>query len=158
MNAFQELIREASSSISRAFRRAVMEFTAHVSKRMEADNLRHQDLAKRLNVSRSYVSRLLSGKTNYTLETMVKVAHELGCDLTLDFEDRSEQVGASKFHVVATSQGSTVVSSSKTQSNQQLWQCHSRTEPLDKRRGSSLVAFAQLPSKVTGEELAFAQN
>jgi transcriptional regulator with XRE-family HTH domain len=49
-----------------------------IQKRIREMNLAQKDLAKKLGVSKSYVSQLLKGKSNMTLETLIKVANVLG--------------------------------------------------------------------------------
>lgn len=55
----------------------VLEVTEQISARMRELELRPTDLARRLGVSRAFVSQLLNGRPNMTLRTLVCVAHAL---------------------------------------------------------------------------------
>ena len=48
-----------------------------VSDRLKELNLTQKELAKRLGVSKSYISQVLNGKTNMTIETIVKLSNAL---------------------------------------------------------------------------------
>ena len=154
---FHELQQEVQSSINYAFQMAVKGFTFEISKRMEIQNLRHQDLAERLDVSRSYVTQLLSGKSNFTLETMVKVAKEVGCKLTIQFDDIAESCAQPNFMIVGKAEGSTTVSVSKSEDREDLWH-NLGTRSRPPQRGSSLVSLGGSRFNVTGEGLLLPQT
>lgn len=61
--------------------RTSLEFTEEVIARMEALGISRAELARRLGVSPAYITKLLRGTTNFTLETMTRIAHILGCTL-----------------------------------------------------------------------------
>jgi plasmid maintenance system antidote protein VapI len=46
------------------------------------------ELARRLGKSRAYVSKVLSGSENLTLESLAQLGHALECDLVLDYQPR----------------------------------------------------------------------
>jgi ribosome-binding protein aMBF1 (putative translation factor) len=45
---------------------------------MQDNNLTQSDLAQRLNVSRQYVSKLLSGRVNFSFKTIAELEEKLG--------------------------------------------------------------------------------
>lgn len=56
--------------------------------------LTHAQLAQELNVSRPYVSKLLRGDVNFTIETLVRIARALGMHLDVErlfVQDESHQ-------------------------------------------------------------------
>lgn len=61
--------------------RASLEFTEEVIARMEALGISRAELARRLGTSPAYITKLLRGTTNFTLDTMIRIARILGCTL-----------------------------------------------------------------------------
>ena len=59
---------------------AKLEFTEEIVNRMHALRLKKGELARRLGVQPGFVTRLLSGRNNFELGTMVKVALALDCE------------------------------------------------------------------------------
>ncbi|PYS47601.1 MAG: hypothetical protein DMF68_15600 [Acidobacteria bacterium] len=43
------------------------------------------ELARRLGKSRAYVTKVLQGSTNFTLESLVKIARALDCQIDFQF-------------------------------------------------------------------------
>ncbi len=56
----------------------VIEFTTDIGRLMDEQGVSRAELARRLGTSRAYVTKLLGGNANFTLETMTKVAMALG--------------------------------------------------------------------------------
>jgi len=80
-------IRAQVGTFSIAVNTVIRTFVLRIYKQMKLLGLRKQDLAKRMAVSPASVSHLLNGK-NYTVETMVKAAQALNCELTIVLEPR----------------------------------------------------------------------
>lgn len=49
-----------------------------IQKLMDENGFTQKELADKLDVNKSYISRALSGKANLTIETLVKIGSELG--------------------------------------------------------------------------------
>lgn len=60
-----------------------MDFTGEVVDRMRRNNITKAELAKRLKTSAAFVTKLLSGENNFTIETMVKVALALDAEVQI---------------------------------------------------------------------------
>jgi hypothetical protein len=58
---------------------AKLEFTREVLLKMEKDGVNKTELSKRLEVRPGMVTRLLSGRNNFELSTMVRIAMALKC-------------------------------------------------------------------------------
>jgi transcriptional regulator with XRE-family HTH domain len=56
---------------------ASIEFTNAMVTRMRELNVSRSELAARIGVNPAYISKILRGDTNFSLETMVKIAHAL---------------------------------------------------------------------------------
>ncbi|MCB1234477.1 MAG: helix-turn-helix transcriptional regulator [Verrucomicrobiae bacterium] len=48
---------------------------------MKEQEVTKSELARRIGTSPAYVTKILRGETNFTLDTMVKIAHALNCRL-----------------------------------------------------------------------------
>jgi transcriptional regulator with XRE-family HTH domain len=61
----------------------VIDVTSQMFTRLEDLNLSRAELAERLGVSRQYVTKLLNGKPNLTLKSLVDIALALDMDITV---------------------------------------------------------------------------
>lgn len=50
---------------------------------MTQQNITQAELANRLGVSAPYVNKLMKGETNFTIESLAKIAHALNTELTV---------------------------------------------------------------------------
>ena len=53
--------------------------------KMEAENLTQKQLAERMGCSQQYISKILKGRENLSLETLCKIETALGIDILSDF-------------------------------------------------------------------------
>jgi transcriptional regulator with XRE-family HTH domain len=81
LKTFRELFETARQSLGYKVEGAILEFTEQIVDRMKVLGLSKADLAKRIDSSAPYVTKLLRGGTNFTLESMVKVSDSVDCDL-----------------------------------------------------------------------------
>ena len=65
---------------------ASIRFTEDLVARMKASGLTRSALAEKIGSSPAYVTKILRGDTNFTLDSMVKIAHALGCELTIELQ------------------------------------------------------------------------
>jgi len=63
---------------------AILNFTEALLDRIEALGMAKKDLAKKLNVSSAYMTKLIGGRNNFTLRTMVRVARAVDSELHVD--------------------------------------------------------------------------
>ena len=75
---------------SHAYRveKAVLEFTEDVTQRMGELNVKKSEFARRIDASPAYVTKILRGKSNFTFDSMVKIADGLDCDLSTHLTPR----------------------------------------------------------------------
>jgi transcriptional regulator with XRE-family HTH domain len=59
---------------------AKMEFTEDLVRLMGERALSNSDLARAIDVNPAYITKILRGTSNFTLDTMVKIATALDCD------------------------------------------------------------------------------
>ena len=61
-------------------------FTEELVGRMKASGLTRSALAARIGSSPAYITKILRGDTNFTLDSMVKIAEALGCELSIGLQ------------------------------------------------------------------------
>lgn len=59
---------------------ASIEFTNAMVNRMRETGVSRSELARKIAVNPAYISKILRGETNFTLDTMVKIAAALECE------------------------------------------------------------------------------
>jgi transcriptional regulator with XRE-family HTH domain len=87
---FEELFKIAEKNIDYAVEGAILAFTEQVVGRMKVLELNRTRLAEKIGVSPAYITKMLRGDTNFTLESMVKVGNALGAELKLALVPKSE--------------------------------------------------------------------
>jgi transcriptional regulator with XRE-family HTH domain len=65
---------------------ASIRFTEDLVARMKASGLTRSALAEKIGSSPAYVTKILCGDTNFTLNSMAKIANALNCELTIGFQ------------------------------------------------------------------------
>jgi len=76
-NGFATLFRNAEQCASFWVETAKLDFSESLRDLMERRGVSKADLAKRLGVSKAYITKVFQGDANFTLESMVKLAHAL---------------------------------------------------------------------------------
>ena len=80
MKTFAEIYESMKGKLEYQVEELSLAFTESVLLRMEElEDMTGADLADRMGASKPYVSKLLKGKSNFTLETLVKLARALEC-------------------------------------------------------------------------------
>jgi transcriptional regulator with XRE-family HTH domain len=59
---------------------AILGFTESVLEHLDIFGVSKKELAEKMNVSPAFVTKMISGRNNFTLRTMVKVARALDCE------------------------------------------------------------------------------
>lgn len=75
---FNQMAAEARKSVGYWVEMPIVEFTEDIFLLMEKQGVSKAELARRLGTSRAYVTKLLGGDANFTLQTMTRVAMALG--------------------------------------------------------------------------------
>jgi transcriptional regulator with XRE-family HTH domain len=79
--SFSELFQEVEQHEDYWVAGAIVEFTESLVREMERQGMTRVELARRLGTSPAYVTKILRGKVNFTLATMVRLARVLGGEL-----------------------------------------------------------------------------
>ncbi len=78
VNNFQELLDRIKSMETYDSEVARDEVSNQIDALMKREDVSKAELARRLNKSRAYVTKILQGNANFTLDTLVKIAKVLG--------------------------------------------------------------------------------
>lgn len=84
---FSDLIRDAKTRDDFWIEDATLQFIVRLNKLMEQRGMSKTDLANRLQVSQPYITRVLKGRDNLTVATMVKLARAVGANLQISLEE-----------------------------------------------------------------------
>jgi transcriptional regulator with XRE-family HTH domain len=79
----EELVSRLESSESYDIEAAKFDISEHIFSVMEGQRVSKAKLANRLGKSRAYITKILQGNANFTLESLVKIARALDCKLDL---------------------------------------------------------------------------
>lgn len=74
-----------------------------ITEKMKAKGLNQTKLAKLIGIEKSYLSRILNGKTNVSLETMYRIAQALGFKWTLALSEKHDKSKYSNLWATALS-------------------------------------------------------
>jgi transcriptional regulator with XRE-family HTH domain len=88
MKSFRELAELSRNTTPYHVQGAILDFTQEVVGRMECDGMNKAELAAKLSTSPAYITKLLGGDNNFTLETMVKVAQAVRADLKIHLQPK----------------------------------------------------------------------
>jgi len=89
MNAptsFQQMLERSKKRDAFWVESAILEFTEEMAARMDQLGVSKSQLAERLKVNPAFVTKLLKGNNNFTIQTMVKVSRALDADLRLHIQ------------------------------------------------------------------------
>lgn len=78
---FPELFQQAEEHEDYWVAGAILEFTEGVVREMERQGITRSELARRLGSTPAYVTKLLRGKVNFTLATIVRLARALDAEV-----------------------------------------------------------------------------
>jgi len=81
---FKEKLDKFKDDVDFLTEKAILGFTEQLVSHMEKNGITRAELARRLNVSKAFVTKLLNGNPNLTIKTMVSLARILDCDLKVD--------------------------------------------------------------------------
>lgn len=79
--SFRALFERAEESLSYHVEGAIIDFTEELCRVMDAKGVSRAELARRIETSPAYVTKILRGRSNFTLASIVRVAHALGHEI-----------------------------------------------------------------------------
>lgn len=81
VNRLAELANKVRKTFAYRKAKLISDFTESFSTMMVRRGVKRAELARRIGAKPTYVTRILRGSTNFTFETMVKIADALGCSI-----------------------------------------------------------------------------
>jgi len=88
LERYRKGLEKARSSVDYWVDGPITEFAEDIWRLMEEQKVSRAELARRLGTSRAYVTKLLGGNANFTLQTMTKVAMALGSTIHVHVADQ----------------------------------------------------------------------
>jgi transcriptional regulator with XRE-family HTH domain len=76
--SFKELFNQAKERDTYWAASIILDFTEGLHKIMEANGVTRSDLARRLGVSPAYITKVLRGNVNFTVDSMVRLVRAAG--------------------------------------------------------------------------------
>jgi transcriptional regulator with XRE-family HTH domain len=92
MSGYRDWIRTARGSVEYAGAVAKYTFMAEIAHAMTRKRISRAELARRLSVTPPYVTKLLRGDVNVTIDTAVRIAHALGMRWSQHLTDAEQTV------------------------------------------------------------------
>jgi transcriptional regulator with XRE-family HTH domain len=81
---FEAKLQEFREDVDFSVEELVLDLTERIVAVMKDSGINRTELAKRLGVSKAFITKLLNGNPNLTIRTMVSIAKSLGCEVSID--------------------------------------------------------------------------
>ena len=85
---FRDLLQTTEQSNAFELDRLKVEISEQIYQAMNQQGISNSDLARRLGKSRAYVTKLLRGTTNFTLESLVRISRALSNEVEINLVTR----------------------------------------------------------------------
>jgi len=85
---FKEFFRKAEERLAYHVEGSILDFTEDLCRVMDEKDVTRAELARRIETSPAYVTKILRGNSNFTLASMVRVAFALGCEVRIHLAPR----------------------------------------------------------------------
>ena len=97
------MLAELEDSVSYHVESVKLEITEQIYLAMREQDICNAELARRLEKSRAYVTKILQGTANFTIESLVRIALALGCKLQLNLTAKQQEHGFEDYETVLAS-------------------------------------------------------
>ena len=88
--SFRELINEAKERDTYWAASIILDFTEGLNKIMKANSVTRSDLARRLGVSPAYITKVLRGNVNFTVDSMVRLVRAAGGEVQIQVAAKTQ--------------------------------------------------------------------
>jgi len=92
MTTFKELFEKAEKSDAFWVEKCILEFTCKIYAEMNRQGKTYSDLARILNTSPAYITKVFRGNANFTIQSMVKLSRALNCRLHIHVAQKDTHV------------------------------------------------------------------
>jgi transcriptional regulator with XRE-family HTH domain len=89
MGIIQKALKQAKSTHVPLMNKLSIQFAKNIEHLRKQRGLKKKELAQKVGVSQAYITKVMQGEANYTLETMAKFAHALEADINLHMCDKT---------------------------------------------------------------------
>jgi transcriptional regulator with XRE-family HTH domain len=89
--SFKELFDQAKGRDTYWVASLILDFTEGLHKMMEANGVSRSELARRLGVSPAYITKVLRGNVNFTLDSMVRLVRAAGGEVSLQVSPKAQK-------------------------------------------------------------------
>lgn len=81
MNKYQQRCQEAKKSPYFKAAKAILDVLADVTRILHEKNMSKKDLAEKMDVTPAYITKIMRGNENLSMETIAKIAVALDCEI-----------------------------------------------------------------------------
>lgn len=92
--SFKQLFSKIRESLSYKQAKVKLDFTLQLESLMNKNSINKSDLARRINKSNPYVTKIMKGESNLTIDSMVALADAVGGKIELHITPKEEEVVA----------------------------------------------------------------
>ena len=85
--SFKDLIQDAKSRDDYWIEDTVLQFTMQLHEQLQKQGISKTELASRIGASQPYITRILKGRDNLTIATMVKLARAVGLKVQISLDE-----------------------------------------------------------------------
>jgi transcriptional regulator with XRE-family HTH domain len=85
---FDKKIEDLEGDFDFRLERLIYRLTERIAQKMDDNQLNRVQLAEKMSVSSAYVTKVMKGSPNFTLQTLLKLADALDQELVLSFEGK----------------------------------------------------------------------
>src|SRR5437879_3337784 len=90
--SLEQFLADAKTRDSYWVERAKLEFSISLERERKKAGLSYADIARKLEKSPAYISKVFRGDTNLTIESLVKLARAIGCNFYSEIADQSKKL------------------------------------------------------------------
>ena len=141
MNEFDKLFEEVRKTPEWDIEGAKLQITNEIHRLMEKENVTQSELATRLNKSQPYISKILKGETNFTIETIAIIARALNATFHVRLSEKA---------CVSNTSWIEVLRKSPAKYNSAVYGINTVSENgvvyMDEKRSARQWIYADLPS------------
>jgi transcriptional regulator with XRE-family HTH domain len=88
IKSFKQLLADAKLQDDYWVEKAKLHFSIELNRFFKQSGMAQKDLAEKINTSSAYVTKVFRGDANFTIETMVKLARAVDCELQIRIEPK----------------------------------------------------------------------
>ena len=83
MKDFTDLLRQVEQRDDFWVESAKLSFVVELNRLLQKGDMKYADLARRIDRTPAYISKIMAGDTNFTIDTMTKLARAVGGELNI---------------------------------------------------------------------------